>query len=124
MKKALKTFFGFLVILFLIAGIIAVAYYFYFKLFPEEDLNQTINLNRIVTEIPSSEEDKKKTETNDLNLIGVDTTNQNNEKTSKVIGKNKPKNLLWSRIGVIFRYSNNRMRFFSYLCVQNLTIQK
>ena len=47
-----------------------------------------------------------------------------NEKTSKVIGKNKPKNLLWSRIGVIFRYSNNRMRFFSYLCVQNLTIQK
>ena len=44
--------------------------------------------------------------------------------TSKVIGKNKPKNLLWSRIGVIFRYSNNRMRFFSYLCVQNLTIQK
>ncbi len=84
MKKALKTFFGFLVILFLIAGIIAVVYYFYFKLFPEEDLNQTINLNRIVTEIPSSEEDKKKTETNDLNLIGVDTTNQNNEKTSKV----------------------------------------
>ena len=62
MKKALKTFFGFLVILFLIAGIIAVAYYFYFKLFPEEDLNQTINLNRIVTEIPSSEEDKKKKE--------------------------------------------------------------
>lgn len=32
--------------------------------------------------------------------------------------------LLWSRIDVIFRYSNNRMRFFSYLYVQNLTIQK
>lgn len=47
-----------------------------------------------------------------------------NRKTSKVIGKNKPKNLLWSRIDVIFRYSNNRMRFFSYLYVQNLTIQK
>ena len=43
MKKALKTFFGFLVILFLIAGIIAVAYYFYFNLFKEEDLKKTIN---------------------------------------------------------------------------------
>ena len=88
MKRALKTFFGFLVILFLIAGIIAVAWFFYFKLFPEEDLSQTINLNRIATEIPSSEEEKKKTETNNLNLIGVDTTNQNNEQTSKVQNTN------------------------------------
>lgn len=40
------------------------------------------------------------------------------------MARTSTKNLLWSRIDVIFRYSNNRMRFFSYLYVQNLTIQK
>ena len=56
------------------------------------------------------------------------------QKTSKVIGnvalmgliceKISLKTFLGIKLGVIFRYSNNRMRFFFYLCVQNLTIQK